>query len=418
MFDVNNNNNLKKVADILSVDLSIPQYKVNVCQTDRTKKSQYDIYPIKHVNTLCMERQDKTVRYFVDSNMQLWVAPEGVPSEKIPAHFQMSGVSKSQATCVAAGNLIFSEDFQRLVKVSNKSGDFQPNFQCLQWILAILITNESNLPFALSDTLILEKAVFERGGGKKYSISTVDLRQWVNDAFNQQMELINLFKNQPRDIRIADYRVSQSDFSSLTRKSEGNQRTRNFLSQRLDFGHDDPAADNCFLSHQASAVDIFFPTTKTANQEQPKKYPSARQLNFSHIDDDTSLSMLFFSPGDAKKRTNLGESSIVDNHFQIKEQSAKNIFDNDTNNTSNQEQSKKNPAVKRLHSLRSDSDASSSTLFFPQGDATKRRKSGERLIADDSLFLFQAKNLSTNSIFDNNNTNDSVTESEFGAFTK
>lgn len=414
MFEVNNNNNLKKVADILSVDLSIPQYKVNVCQTDRTKKSQYDIYPIKHINKLFMDRQNKTVRYFVDSNMQLWVAPEGVPSEKTPAHFQMSGVSKSQATCVAAGNLIFSEDFQRLVKVSNKSGDFQPNFECLQWILAILATNESNLPFALSDTLILEKAVFEPGGGKKYKINTVDLRQWVKDAFNEQIELISLFKNQPCDIRIADYSISPNNFSSLTRRCEENQRTRNFSSQRLDFGHEDPAADNCFLSHQASSVDIFFPTTKAATQELPKKYSVARRLNFSRLDDDASLSMLFFSPSDAKKRTNLGESSIVDNHFQIKEQSAKNIFDNDTNNY---EQSKKNHAVKRLHSLRSDNDASSSTLFFPQCDTTKRRKSGERLTVDDSLFLLQTKNLSTNSAFDNN-TNDSVTESKFGVFTK
>lgn len=83
-----------------------------------------------------------SVRYLVTEAHQILFALEGKPGREIPAH---SSISPS---CLAAGNMFFSEDYRNVIAINHQSGDFEPRAGSLVWPLAILLNTD--VPLARS----------------------------------------------------------------------------------------------------------------------------------------------------------------------------------------------------------------------------------------------------------------------------
>ncbi|MFA5959108.1 MAG: hypothetical protein WC785_01155 [Tatlockia sp.] len=101
----------------------------------------------------------KVLRFLLRTDGTLVFGAEGTPSSigKIPAHFQLTAEPKQWehlevygASCLTAGNAYFDEK-NRLCGLSNKSGDFRPPFDSLQFALPAFQT----LP--MRDTLIIQR---------------------------------------------------------------------------------------------------------------------------------------------------------------------------------------------------------------------------------------------------------------------
>ncbi len=173
--------------------------------------STFTIYPISELSALItklkmIENEDidsddedrnckVRLRYLVDVNFNLWFAQEGAATRKIPAHYQMTGEKSSDARCVLAGNIEFSEDYQTITMINHKSGDFRPDFKAMKWILAILIANEAILPAELAAELCVEHSDSSGGIMKRYSCKLPELISWANETFNPQQ--MSLFQEQP-----------------------------------------------------------------------------------------------------------------------------------------------------------------------------------------------------------------------------
>ncbi|WP_058476828.1 hypothetical protein [Legionella steigerwaltii] len=96
----------------------------------------------------------KVLRFLVRTNGELVFAREGYPGGSIPAHWQMAGEDSILAAfCLTAGNVFFDEKNNTLKFINNKSGDFRPPFDSLQFVFPELIKAK----IQLADTLNIQK---------------------------------------------------------------------------------------------------------------------------------------------------------------------------------------------------------------------------------------------------------------------
>ncbi|WP_028388120.1 hypothetical protein [Legionella fairfieldensis] len=126
------------------------------------------------------------LRFLVDSQYQLWCAPEGVANNStIPAHWKLTFQPRTSAICLAAGDLTFiTQNNQWILKeINNKSGDFQPDFSALILPLGIIALHE-NLPFQLSEIIELE----EQGKTRIQShwINFKQVEEQLGDFFDEE----------------------------------------------------------------------------------------------------------------------------------------------------------------------------------------------------------------------------------------
>lgn len=154
----------------------------------------YPIVGLSHLiaGILAKGLTDRTFRYMVDIEDQLWFSEEGRPSSSVPSHGEMTGVRGQQAVCHAAGNITFSEDFKTIVSLNHISGFFRPSFSSLKLVLAILILQADTLT-ALGITLpsmIRFEQVGERGETIAFhETSQEELRIWA-DALPEKSTLL------------------------------------------------------------------------------------------------------------------------------------------------------------------------------------------------------------------------------------
>ena len=84
------------------------------------------------------------VRYVVDLTGTIWFAKEGSTGRLVPDHAHMSHA------CYSAGNIYFSEDYQSITKITNKSGHFKPDPDTLVWAIAALSSLDASFAPSLS----------------------------------------------------------------------------------------------------------------------------------------------------------------------------------------------------------------------------------------------------------------------------
>lgn len=155
----------------------------NGCVKPRANRPQH-VKPIVYKNNelhrllaCCDENSDDednaiVIRFAVDKTGNLFFAKEGKPSRSIPGHREM--VSE----CLAAGNLAFKDN--KLVLISNQSGDFKPGFQSLQFVIVTLLNN--NIEF--SATIRLDEYVpniAERTPINKHLVNAAELLQHIKN---------------------------------------------------------------------------------------------------------------------------------------------------------------------------------------------------------------------------------------------
>lgn len=99
--------------------------------------------------------KNKIYRWLVDTDGKLWFANEGSPSMVTPAHFQMTGQVRGKASCLAAGNITFSEQGSVLL-LTNKSGDFMPKPSSLIHFFAAIYFGSLESRLGLDNVIKLE----------------------------------------------------------------------------------------------------------------------------------------------------------------------------------------------------------------------------------------------------------------------
>ncbi len=129
-----------------------------------------------------------TARYLVTKEKTLLFAREGRPGVDIPAHREIRG------ECLAAGNILFSEDYEHITGVNHQSGDFHSTQGSMVWVIAILLF--MNAPIADSFTLILSNEVAGDFVSTRHEITKEALAALVPDAIHE----IDLSANQTLSI--------------------------------------------------------------------------------------------------------------------------------------------------------------------------------------------------------------------------
>ncbi|MBA2709434.1 MAG: hypothetical protein H0U57_02410 [Tatlockia sp.] len=84
-----------------------------------------------------------TLRFLLTPTYELLFAPEGLPSKQIPPHFAMTDKSQIEAKCITAGNVKINKEGE-IVYISNKSGDFTPFWDSLQFGISALLACNAN----------------------------------------------------------------------------------------------------------------------------------------------------------------------------------------------------------------------------------------------------------------------------------
>ncbi len=86
-----------------------------------------------------------SIRFVVDKMGNPWFALEGEESGSTPVHSQMV----NEDVVLTAGNLVFSEDYETIIEITNKSGHYLPEFKTMVFFTQILFALEADPRFYL-----------------------------------------------------------------------------------------------------------------------------------------------------------------------------------------------------------------------------------------------------------------------------
>ncbi len=139
----------------------------------------YPIYRLDELTQLMRKNNIFVARFLVDVNGVLWFAEEGTPSKSVPAHYQMTEEHRSVACCLTAGNIEFSPDYQQIIRVNHKSGDFRPSYKSLAIFFAIVLRaledHSVSLPVLLEEPLRVEQLSSSGGIDRVYNFTRSEL---------------------------------------------------------------------------------------------------------------------------------------------------------------------------------------------------------------------------------------------------
>jgi hypothetical protein len=187
------------------LEATSPKYRSDNKRKPNTR--EYLIYSLETLSELLMEmrgnKEIPVLRYLVDIGGRLWFAREtqaGGPAA--PAHYQMTGEDSNGAFCKAAGNIRLDENYQALININHKSGDFRPSFISLQWLFAILLKKEA-LPFSLPENLAIEELDSNGAPIKENLWPTKMLKEWAEQITDPN--LLTKITNQPKKTKMVSY---------------------------------------------------------------------------------------------------------------------------------------------------------------------------------------------------------------------
>lgn len=189
-----------------------------ICKAPRQSNTDFTRYPLCKLSDLLEELRAKhktTIRYLIDTEYNLWLAREGAPGGKVPSHAQMTGSNSTGTSCIAAGNIKFSKENNTIIKINNKSGDFQPAFDSIKWLLAIIQANIGADIFASS--IEFERFITQSSAiGETLTRAKEDVLSEIEMLFSP--EKMDELKNQPTAISELQFRTAIS--SKRPRTSE------------------------------------------------------------------------------------------------------------------------------------------------------------------------------------------------------
>lgn len=178
----------------------IPKFKGDHGIHGKFIEGTYVIYPINNVKELIQSKFSAQkfslgvvrLRFLLSEDFKLLYAPEGHPNPNIPHHYRMTGAKKKcDAVCTTAGNVFYNRQHE-VVKVSHKSGDFHPDFDSLQWALAVMFVN--NVKFAKK--VIIEERKSSGAVLGSVSVDSDLLKEVVLNKFSARLKKIFFDNNQ------------------------------------------------------------------------------------------------------------------------------------------------------------------------------------------------------------------------------
>ncbi|MBA2711323.1 MAG: hypothetical protein H0U57_12125 [Tatlockia sp.] len=120
-----------------------------------------------------------TLRFLLTPTYELLFAPEGEPSNNIPPHFAMTDKSQNEAKCITAGNVKINKE-DKIVYISNKSGDFTPAWDSLQFGISALLACNANF----AETLKIKQSTVS-GEINVYTYSLESVKEELNSLTTQ-----------------------------------------------------------------------------------------------------------------------------------------------------------------------------------------------------------------------------------------
>lgn len=183
-----------------------------VLPPDAPRKYKYRIFPLLCLDKLLNEIQqsafpDKSydpldddfnhnygARFIVDVDKEIKFSFEGCRSSSVPAHTDMAN------RVLSAGNIYFSEDYSKIVGISNKSGHFLPDFSTLVFAIPLILVSD----FPLSDLLQIKNE--KTGESMMLSKAELmdllpldlkaDLTQWKQKNLSEDILVYESFSNE------------------------------------------------------------------------------------------------------------------------------------------------------------------------------------------------------------------------------
>ncbi len=143
----------------------------------------------------------KVLRFMVRTNGDIVFAPEGPADNVVPAHTHMiSDDNDDFRYCLAAGNIYFDSQ-DRVCQINNKSGDYKPPFDTLQFVIPALIranvpTNES---LTITDALGVPKGKIFLDASRNHlsTKSSADIQKGpIREVVSDPVEVMRKYKSQ------------------------------------------------------------------------------------------------------------------------------------------------------------------------------------------------------------------------------
>lgn len=191
--------------------------KSDVLGVARNPELNCKLVPLANLKELFVDSPQKLkLRFIVGIDGMLWFANEGRPSRTTPAHYQMTGADYLDAQCLAAGNFSFKKENQQYsLAITNKSGDFKPNLECLKWAIAILALNLKSSPDLLNikDEIKIQSSPSD-DTQMMVQIKSEETLAWVEHTFSK--EKIDVFQNQAVQKKDIQYTPDAKNLETLT----------------------------------------------------------------------------------------------------------------------------------------------------------------------------------------------------------
>ncbi len=169
---------VKKEGGLFNSLDQTPNFIGNHSSRNNKIKGVFRIHTLNSLNELVEGKRkslsnDKpiTLRFLLTPTYELLFAPEGIPSDIVPPHFAMTDKSQIEAQCITAGNVKINKE-GKIVYISNKSGDFTPLWDSLQFGISALLACNANF----ADTLTIKQSTIS-GEIKVYTYTLDSLKK-------------------------------------------------------------------------------------------------------------------------------------------------------------------------------------------------------------------------------------------------
>lgn len=165
-FDVNEFATRKSFNDTtFKIQAATPEFKTVSARKARLESQRPPTYTANTLPQLLNSTKSKEFRFALTNNNELVFGREGLPTLCTPAHCDLVQGS----TCQSAGNIEFNKQNQ-IIRVRNKSGDFKPDFQSLQFVFMVIKELVAKNKLQIADEIIINGHFSDR---KYYEINYV-----------------------------------------------------------------------------------------------------------------------------------------------------------------------------------------------------------------------------------------------------
>ena len=262
-----------------------------------------------------------TIRFVIDTNGEIWFAPEGQISRSTPAHSDMV----NNNPVMSAGNLVFSDDYSKIIEVNNKSGHFFPEFHSLVFVLQALLSLELDVefPVKLDENITISKLV-KKDTVPQLMLSKHQLQQELIAEITPPAPASIFMKCRTSDGVLEEW--SRSAFKERTIRPNYKKQHPEFIAlpppSLFDLQSSPKRSFGCFVQ---SGMGLFQPSSpiscnsdldrkwQQSKLASPRKSPGVQERPTPCSPNFKTARLFALSPSDAYENSNKENMSCVNN---------------------------------------------------------------------------------------------------------